>query len=309
MKYLNTICLFILVFSFSACNTKKTITVSGAFALYPLAVKWGQEYEKTHPNVRVDVSAGGTGKGISDVLSDNAEIGMVSREVSEEELKKGTWAVAVTKDAVIPTINANNPYLSKILGTGLTQQNFGDIWVTGKIKKWAQLTGDSSSTNAIQVFTRSDAAGAPEIWAKYLGKKQEDLLGVGIFGDPGLAEAVKKDKFAVGFNNLAFIYSLDTKKPFDGIQPLPIDINGNGTLDSTENFYDNMDAVIEAIIKGVYPSPPARDLYFITKGKPTDPAVKEFIEWVLTEGQQYVASSGYVKFPESKIKEEKNKLK
>jgi phosphate transport system substrate-binding protein len=301
---------FALILTFSvSCNNKKTVSISGAFALYPLGVKWAQEYEKTHPNIRIDISAGGTGKGISDVLSGNAEIGMVSREVSEEELQKGAWKLAVTKDAVIPTINVNNPYLQTILSKGVSKEHFMGIWSTGTVKTWGQLTGDSNITKGIQVFTRSDAAGAPEIWAKYLGKKQEDLLGVGIFGDPGLAEAVKKDVNSVGYNNLAFIYNLETKKPFDGIQAMPIDINGNGTLDSTENFYENMDAVIEAINKGVYPSPPARDLYFLTQGKPTNPEVREFLEWVLTEGQQYVASSGYVQLPESKITEELNKLK
>ncbi len=45
------------------------------------------------------------------------------------------------------------------------------------------------------MYTRSDAAGAAETWAKYFGKKQEDIQGVAVFGDPGLALAVKKDPF------------------------------------------------------------------------------------------------------------------
>jgi phosphate transport system substrate-binding protein len=52
-----------------------------------------------------------------------------------------------------------------------------------------------------------DAAGAPETWAKYLGnKKQEDLLGIGVFGDPGIAEAVAKDPLGIGYNNLGYAY-------------------------------------------------------------------------------------------------------
>lgn len=41
---------------------------------------------------------------------------------------------------------------------------------------------------------RSDAAGAAETWAKYFGERQEDLKGIGIFGDPGLAQAIKEKK-------------------------------------------------------------------------------------------------------------------
>jgi phosphate transport system substrate-binding protein len=47
-------------------------------------------------------------------------------------------------------------------------------------------------TDPIHVYTRSDAAGAPDVWAKHLGKKQENLLGIGVFGDPGLAAAASK---------------------------------------------------------------------------------------------------------------------
>ena len=34
------------------------ITISGAFALYPLTVKWSQEFLKIHPNVTINISAG-----------------------------------------------------------------------------------------------------------------------------------------------------------------------------------------------------------------------------------------------------------
>lgn len=45
------------------------IQLSGAFALYPMAVKWAEEFRKIHPKVRIDISAGGAGKGITDALA------------------------------------------------------------------------------------------------------------------------------------------------------------------------------------------------------------------------------------------------
>ena len=295
--------------SLSSCKSKKTVTISGAFALHPMVVKWAKEYEQLHPEVKIDVSPGGTGKGISDVLSGNAEIGMVSRELNPSEIEQGAWVLAVAKDAVLATVNANNPYIKTILTKGLKKGDFEAIWITGKAKTWADVLGDASASNAIQVFKRSDAAGAPEVWAKYLGKKQEDLLGVGVFGDPGLADAVKKDINGIGFNNLAFVYNINSRKPYDGIVAAPIDINENGAIDSTENFYGDMTQVMEAINKGVYPSPPARDLYLITKSKPTDQAVIGFLNWTLTEGQKYVEETGYIKLPDAQLQTEINKLK
>ena len=47
---------------------KGQISLSGAFALYPLAVKWAEEFKKIHPKVKIDISGGGAGKGITDAL-------------------------------------------------------------------------------------------------------------------------------------------------------------------------------------------------------------------------------------------------
>ena len=68
-----------------------TISISGAFAMYPLTVKWVEEFKKLHPKVTIDVSAGGAGKGMVDVLNGLVDIAMFSREVSPEEQAKGAW--------------------------------------------------------------------------------------------------------------------------------------------------------------------------------------------------------------------------
>src|ERR1700749_3233090 len=60
-----------------------TISISGAFALYPLTVKWAEEFKKTHPGIKIDISAGGAGKGITDVLSNVTDIGLVSRDLTK----------------------------------------------------------------------------------------------------------------------------------------------------------------------------------------------------------------------------------
>ncbi len=284
------------------------ISISGAFALYPLAVKWADEFQKLYPKVRIDVSAGGAGKGMMDVMSKMVDIGMVSREIHLEETKKGALAIAVTKDAVVATINANNPVIKEILTKGLNKEVAMDIWITGKIKTWGQVTG-TSNISEIRIYTRSDACGAAETWAKYFGKMQEDLLGVGVFGDPGLAEAVSKDPLGVGFNNIAFAYNIKTKLPNEGIKIIPLDINNNGKIDPDENFYDHMDDLINAIANDKYPSPPARDLYFVTDGKPTKKELIVFINWVLTDGQKFVFETGYINLSTDKLVNELNKIK
>ena len=160
----------------------------------------------------------------------------------------------------------------------------------------------------IHIYTRSDAAGAAETWAKYFSKKQEDLLGVAVYGDPGLAQAVKKDPTAIGFNNLAYLYDLKTRKQVDGVHALPIDVNGNGKIDPDENFYGTIDQLTDAIAAGKYPSPPARNLGFLFKGKPKKKELVEFVKYVLTTGQKFVDENGYIALSPAKIQEELKKV-
>ena len=286
-----------------------TISISGAFALYPLAQKWAEEFHKLHPKVRIDVSAGGAGKGITDALSNLVNLGMVSREISNEEINKGAWFVAVTKDAVVPIINENNPVLQKLLNKGLTREELKDIFITGKLNNWGDAGTDKKVKNKINIYTRADACGAADVWAKYLGKKQENLMGTAVSGDPGITEAVKSDVNGIGYNNIAYAYDSKTKYELAGIKVLPIDFNGNGIIDDREFFYQHKDSLIKAIADGRYPSPPARDLYFVSKDKPSNKIVVAFLNWILTDGQKYVAEAGYINLPESKIKSSLDKIK
>ena len=268
------------------------ISLSGAFALYPMVVKWAEEFQKLHPDVKIDISGGGAGKGMTDALSQVVDLGMVSREIHDEEFKKGALGFAVVKDAVVPTINVSNPDLSDIKKKGITRDMAAKLW-NGECDTWGKVLG-SASTNAVHVYTRSDACGAAETWALWFGKRQEDLKGTAVFGDPGVASAVQKDKIAIGFNNIAYAYDQKTQKPYDGLAIAPLDINENGIIDPEEDFYETTQTLMDAIASGKYPSPPARDLYLVSKGVPQKPEVVEFIKYILGEGQKYASSTGYI---------------
>lgn len=284
------------------------LSLSGAFALYPLAVEWANSFQELYPDVKVDVSAGGAGKGMTDALAGVVDFGMVSREVYPQEIEKGAVGFAVAKDAVVPTINANNPLIKEILAHGLNQETAIKIWITGEAKTWGDVLGTNDKT-PLHVYTRSDACGAAETWAKWLGKKQEDLGGTAVFGDPGVAAAVQKDIYGIGLNNIGYAYDNDSHKPNAGILVLPIDSNNDGQISADENFYDLKDQLTKAIAEGKYPSPPARDLYLVTKGNPENPVVKAFLKYVLTEGQKKNEPTGYIAIPQEKIEKSLSILK
>lgn len=288
-------------------NLKGEISLSGAFALYPMVVKWAEEFRKIHPNVRIDISGGGAGKGMTDALAKVVDLGMVSRDIHDVELKKGAVAFAVVKDAVVPTVNASNPVLKDIKAKGLKQTAALNLW-SGKCKTWGDALGTASKV-PVHVYTRSDACGAAETWAAWFGKRQEDLDGTAVFGDPGVASAVQKDKIGIGFNNIAYAYDQKTRRPYAGLTIIPLDVNGNGKIDPEENFYDNSLSLIKAIVSGKYPSPPARNLFLVSNGIPKKPEVIEFIKYILTEGQKYANTTGYIGLSKTTINQELVKLK
>ena len=296
----------------SSCASKSskenTISISGAFALYPLVVKWSEEYQKEHPEVRFNISGGGAGKGMADALAGAVDLGMFSREIAQEEKDKGVWWIGLTIDAVVPTISSKNPFLDSLKVRGLSRDEFKAIFIDNTITSWNAFFQNDKG-NEITVYTRSDACGAAGTWAKYLHGKQENLKGVGIYGDPGLAEAVSKDPLGIAFNNTIFAYDIKTGAKREGIDVIPIDINSNGRIDPNENFYNSFDNILQAIANGVYPAPPARELYFVAKGKPQKKAVLNFIKWTLTKGQAFVKEAGYVPIEQAKIDNYLSKIK
>lgn len=310
LKIITSFVLFLIFFScLSGCTdqNKNIIKVSGAFALYPMMNIWAEEYKKIKSDVKIEVSAGGAGKGMSDAILGIVDIGMVSRDIYQEEINQGIFWVSVAKDAVVATINTKNPVIEKILTNGVTRQQFEEIFIKRNIKTWGQLFNDSNTKDIIRVYTRSDSCGAAETWALYLGEyNQDDLSNIAdsaINGDPNLAAAIQGDRLGIGFNNINFVYDSKTKKPFEGIKPVPIDLNENGILDENECFYDIRDNIVNSIANDIYPSPPARALHLVTKNNFTG-ITKEFIYWILTDGQEYVSTSGYIQLSEETISEQ-----
>ena len=277
-----------------------SISVSGAFALYPLAVQWGNEFEEIHPDVRVDISAGGAGKGMTDVINGMVDFAMMSRDVYEEEKGKGAVDFIVGRDAVVADVNAANPLIDQIRAHGLTADDARKFWITGEYKTWGDFLGNGD-THPVHVYTRSDACGAAQTWAAWFNATQEDMVGTAVYGDPGIAKAVQDDIWGIGFNNMAYAYDATAGTPLAGLAIPPIDLNGDGHISLDEDFYADKDQMIEAIKKNLYPAPPCRNLYLVSKGVPSDTAALAFLLYVLGDGQRLNEPAGYVSISEEAV--------
>lgn len=291
------------IVSLSGCTSQKenTIKVSGAYSLYPMMVVWAQEYQTLHPDIKIDITSGGAGKGMADALAGSVDLGMVSRDVTAAEASQGIVAVAVVEDAVLATINTANPVLDKILENGLTKQQLREIFINCSIRTWGQLVGDVNNTDSIKVYSRSDPCGAAEAWVKYLGDyTQDDIPTIEeitkVKGDDSMSKSIASDPLGIGYSNVNYIYSNTTKTPKEGIAVIPLDLNENGTIDPEENFYNSRNDVVNAEITNTLPSPPSRLVYLVTLNNFTG-ITKDFVMWILTDGQQYTFDNGYGAVP------------
>jgi len=285
---------------------KGNISISGAFALYPLMTRWAEEFQTLDPNVHFDITSGGAGKGMEDMLAGKVDIAMLSRPVTAREESQGAYTLPVAKDAVFPLVNAQNPVFDDLPAQGITQHTLVKIFITGEIKTWGEVIGRLEVTDEIHVYTRSDICRAAATWSLFLGGVQDDLLGKGKFGDPGMVQAVQKDALGIGYNNLIYAYGLGDVAP-QGTVTLPIDLNENKQSDPDE-ILDTRQKATAAVASGLYPAPPSRLLYLVTNGKP-DGLVQAFLLWILTDGQAQVERLGYVQLANVQLEASLQKIR
>lgn len=273
---------------------------------------WADEYE-SETGVGIDVSGGGTGVGVSDVLNEQVDIAMMGREPDEDELDQGLFAVAMLIDTVVGTINVDNPVYDEIRENGLTRSEFEAVF-TREITNWGELV-DADVDEPIYVYGRSDSSAAYKQWGDFLGGEDdfytenelEDFADGNFDGDQQVAQAINNDALGFSMNNLNYVYDYNTGDLEMDIRPVPLDIDGSGTLSPAEDFYDDRDEFLTAVEEGIYPAPPAREMFIAAKEEFEDEAA-EFAAWVLTEGQQYVRENGYAPLDDDRLTEEQARL-
>ena len=258
---------------------RKVINITGTRFFYPLVEKWAEEYKKENPDVDFKVEFG----------LKNSDISMTGTPVDKENPEKGKYSV-VSKFAIVPIINERNPAWKILQQRGLSKADFDKIYFRGDQQ---QLNFAFSTVNVpIRVYTRGACASAT--FSQHFDKKINDLanLDTKITDDKVLLQNVLNDSLGVAYNNLGFVYNLQSRKQNPGIRVVPVDLNGNGKVDSEENFYDNLDQVINKLETGRIDLPPVGKMVFVYKED--RPEVTAFVNWVQTKGQQFNHSEGFL---------------
>ncbi len=267
-----------------------TIIINGSEVLFPLAAKWEEEFNKQYPKVVIENKTSCSDNSLKLLKAGSIQVAMVSRQLSEQEVAEGLYAIPVAMDAVLPVINFENDNIQTIVQKGISPKKLAGVF-NGTIKTWGQLLG-SKSADAIEAFILPDSCGTSHSWAQLLQMDVKKLRGTCLNDNPAVVRTVDSKKNGIGYCSMSRIYDIKTNLRKGNIYVFPVDLNANGQADDNELVFDKFDDLKSAISSGKYPSPPARLLYFVTKNKPTDAALKTFLTWVLGIGQNYCTQSG-----------------
>ncbi|WP_089785142.1 PstS family phosphate ABC transporter substrate-binding protein [Natronobacterium haloterrestre] len=288
-----------------------TVRISGGVGPLPMVEVWADMYED-RSDASFDISGGGTGVGVSDVLNGQVDIAMMGREPEPEEIDQGLFAVPMLIDTVVATVNVDNPVLEALQEDGLTREQLEAVF-TKEITNWGDLV-DADVDEEITVYGRSDASAAYKQWGDFLAgddgayteSELEELADANHNGDQPVAEAVGSNENAISLNNINYVYDLSSGELEGDIRPVPLDRDGEG-LSEEEDFYETRDEFLAAVEAGEYPAPPAREMFLASDG-PFEDEAYDFVEWVLTDGQEYVRENGYVPLEDERLEEARENL-
>jgi len=253
-----------------ACSPRSdydTLVLSGSSTIAPVVAEAAQQYERAHPKVRIDVQSGGSSRGIGDVRSALADIGMVSRALKGKEQSLHTYPIA--RDGVGIILNAQNPVAT------LTEAQVVAIY-RGEIRSWQEVGGRDTK---IVIVHKAEGRATLEVFLEYFGLDDRDVNADVIVGENEHAiKTVAGSPEAIGYVSIG-------TAAVDIEHGVPIKLLGVGGVAAT----------LENLRRGVYPI--ARPLNLVTL-EPANGLARAFIDFVrspattpLIEAQHFVQVS------------------
>nr|AGS52556.1 phosphate ABC transporter, periplasmic phosphate-binding protein PstS (TC 3.A.1.7.1) [uncultured bacterium contig00023] len=235
-----------------------TIEVGGSTSVTPLMELFAAEYQKTKPNIKVNINGTGSGDGIRNagVLY---QIGMSSRELTPAEQGMGLKDTTVAIDGIAVIMNNSSPV------NNLTLDQIRDIY-TGAITDWSQISG-GTKRGRIAVISREEGSGTRGAFEELVGFQGRLVAGANESTSTGAIKAgIAQNIDAIGYISL-------------------------GSVDNTIKAIsvNSVTATNDNVKNGAYKI--ARPFIVLT-GSNVHAETTAFINWMLgSEGQAIVARS------------------
>ena len=238
-----------------------TLKIDGSTTLQPIAQAAADKLMKMNRDLSITVDGGGSGTGIKDAQAGIVNIGMSSREITDDE-SKTLNAYAVANDGIAIIVHPNNPV------NNLTKDQASKIFL-GEIKNWKEVGGNDAP---IIVMTRETGSGTRATLEEMILSKQSVAETATPYTSSALIkQAVAKDKNAIGFDSVGFVDSTVKAVSLDGKA-----------------------ATAETVMNNTYGM--GRQLFCCTKGKATELSAM-FIDYLRSADCQnsIVEKEGYIK--------------
>jgi phosphate transport system substrate-binding protein len=309
----------------------QNINAAGATFPYPIYSKWFDEYHKAHPSVQINYQSIGSGGGIRQLLDKTVDFGASDGPMSDEQLQQAGFRILhfpTVLGGAVPSYNI--PGMSTELK--FTPEALAAIFL-GKASKWNDPAisganpGVKLPSEDIVVVHRSDGSGTSYIWTDYLSKVSDEWrtkvgkntsvnwpVGLGGKGNEGVAGLIKQTPYSIGYVEL--IYAIQNSLPYGSVK------------NSAGEFVKASLASVSAAAAGAAKSmpddfrvsitdPPGKEAYPISsftwllipaqiQDAAKRSAIKDFLVWMLTSGQQFCEPLAYAKLPkEVVVKEQK----
>jgi phosphate transport system substrate-binding protein len=306
---------------------------AGATFPYPIYSKWFAEYNRMHPEIKINYQSIGSGGGIRQLTNQTVFFGASDGPMTNDQLQAAPGRVLhfpTVLGGVVPVYNL--PGLDaelKFSGTTIA-----DI-ILGKITKWNDkaIAADNPEVTLpdtdITVVHRADGSGTSYIFCDYLAKVSPEFkskvgvatavnwpVGVGGKGNEGVAGLVKQTPGAFGYVEL--IYALQNQIPYGAVRNLD-GVFTKATLESVSAAAvsaagkmppDFRVSITNAPGKNVYPI--SSFTWLLLYEKPRDRSkgkvMVDFVKWALTDGQKFAADLGYAPLPTDVVKLEMGAL-
>ncbi len=305
-----------------------TVSLTGAGATFPapLYQRWFSEYNKQHPNVQVSYQAVGSGAGVQQFTQGTVDFGASDVAMTDAEIVKvqrGVVLLPMTAGAIVVAYNLPNVKS----GLKLSRQVYPAIF-QGQIKTWndpkiAQANPGVNLPNLpITIVHRSDGSGTTSVFTSHLsaissqwksqvgsGKTVNWPVGVGAKGNDGVTAQIQQTQGAIGY--VEYGYATQNNVPFASLQ----NKSGKYAEATAQTASDTLNAVkLPSNLRAFITDPTGANSYPIvtytwllayktypdaTKAK----ALKDVINYGLTQGQQSSSQLGYVPLPSKVVQQ------
>lgn len=298
----------------------EAVTLNGAGATFPalLYERYISEFKKKNPNLSVNYQAIGSGGGIRQTIAGVVDFGASDAAMTDADMQRvnrGVILVPTAGGAVTPIFN-----LPGVSSLRLSRETLPEIFA-GRITRWndPKIAKDNPGVNLpnseIKTVVRADGSGTTFIFTNHLSSISpyfKGRVGVGTApkwttnplkgrGNPGVAALVQKTPGSIGYvehsfaekNKIAMAAVQNKKGEF-----LTPSVDSANKALSTVKFPDNF-RVFEGDPADGYP---ITGLTWIMVYRQYDSAeksnaVKQWVEYILTEGQNLNAQLGFTRIP------------